>query len=275
MANLPVVTLLTDFGHVDPFVGIMKGVILSCCPEAVLVDLSHEVPAFDILGASFLLQSAVRYFPPQAIHLAVVDPGVGGDRRPLAARIDGRLFVAPDNGLLTYPLAAGRLEALHVLAAERYRLTPVSATFHGRDIFAPAAGHLAAGVPLAELGPAAEDPVRLPLPEPQREAGGAIRGRVVWIDRFGNCITNLTAAELAAVAAAGQPAHVVLDRRRLPLVHAYEEAGPAGEGALLGSSGRLELFSRRGSLARRRGIAPGRPVLLRPGPAPGRGGRPR
>ncbi len=269
MGNPAVVTLLTDFGTVDPFVGIMKGVILSRCPDAVLVDLSHEVPAFDILGASFLLHTAIHYFPPHAIHLAVVDPGVGGSRRPIAARIAGRTFVAPDNGLLSYQLAAGPLEALHVIAAEAYMLTPVSATFHGRDIFAPAAGHLAAGLPLAALGPEARDPVRLPIPRPRATGDGTVQGQVVWVDRFGNCITNLAATDVAAVAPAGEPAHVLLDRRRLPLFRTFEEAGPEGEGALLGSSGFLELFSRRGNLARRRGVTAGRQVLLQRGRASG------
>lgn len=264
MGNRPLVTLLTDFGQVDPFVGIMKGVILSRCPEATLVDLSHEVPPYDILGASFLLHSAVRAFPPGTIHVAVVDPGVGGPRRPIVARIDGHTFVAPDNGLLSYSLAAGRLESLRVITNEAYLLTPVSATFHGRDVFAPVAGHLAAGLPLTELGPEARDPVRVPIPTPRPDRAGGIAGQVIWIDRFGNCITNLTPAELAAVAPSGEPAHVLLDGRRIPVVRTYDEAPPDGDGALLGSSGCMELFSRRGNLARRRGVTPGRAVVLQP-----------
>ncbi len=263
MGNRPLVTLLTDFGYADPFVGIMKGVILSRCPDATLVDLSHDVPPYDILGASFLLQSAVRVFPTGTIHLAVVDPGVGSSRRPLAARIGGHVFVVPDNGLLSYPLATGSLDALRLIASERYMLAPVSATFHGRDIFAPAAGHLAAGLPLEQLGPEAADPVRLAIPFPRPHPTGGVAGEVVWIDHFGNCITNLTVDELHRVSPSGEAAEVVLDGRRLPVVRHYDEAGPDAEGAVIGSSGRIELFARRGNLARRRGVMPGRSVVLR------------
>jgi S-adenosylmethionine hydrolase len=263
MGNRPLVTLLTDFGQVDAFVGIMKGVILSRCPEAALVDLSHDVPAYDILGASFLLHTAVGVFPPETIHLAVVDPGVGSARRPIVARIGGHVFVAPDNGLLSYPLEAGRLESLHLIDSAAYLRTPVSTTFHGRDVFAPAAGHLAAGLPPAGLGPPIRDPLRLPIPVPRPDGSGGILGQVIWIDHFGNCITNLTRAELRAISPSGEAAHVRLDGRTLPVVRTYDEAGPDGEGALIGSAGRVELFSRRGNLARRRGVTPGMSVVLR------------
>jgi S-adenosylmethionine hydrolase len=264
MGNRPLVTLLTDFGQVDAFVGVMKGVILTRCPDATLIDLSHEVPAYDILGASFLLHSAVRVFPAGTIHLAVVDPGVGSSRRPIVAQIHGHRFVAPDNGLLSYPLAAGPLEAARVIANPAYLLAPVSATFHGRDVFAPAAGHLAAGVPLEDLGPEAGDLARVAIPAPHADRAGGFLGQVIWIDRFGNCITNLTPAELSQVAAVGGAVHVVLDGRRLPVVSTYDEAGAEADAALVGSSGCIELFSRRGNLARRRGVTPGRVVVLQP-----------
>ncbi|HTU01868.1 MAG TPA: SAM-dependent chlorinase/fluorinase [Candidatus Sulfotelmatobacter sp.] len=269
----PLVTLLTDFGTRDAFVGVMKGVILARCPEAALIDLTHEVPAFDILGASFVLQSAVPYFPRGTVHLAVVDPGVGGSRRALAARISGQLFVVPDNGLLSYPLVSGRLEALHLVSEEAYRLTPVSATFHGRDVFAPAAGHLAAGLPLGRLGPAARDPIRLPIPRARRDPAGNLLGQVVWIDAFGNCITNIGSAALEAAGA--RPLHVLLDGRRLPVVRYFEEAAPEEAAALFGSSGYLELFSRQGNLAGRLAVTPGRPVtlVLRGDPPPATSGR--
>src|SRR5574342_263363 len=184
----PVVSLLTDFGHQDPFVGIMKGVILRLCPEAALVDLCHETPAYNILGGSFLLHSALRFFPTGTIHVAVVDPGVGGPRRPIVARIDDQIFVAPDNGLLSYPMARGTLQGGRVVTAREYLLHPVSATFHGRDVFAPVAGHLARGLPVERVGPEIADPVRLEIPRPERDASGAILGVVLWVDGFGNCI---------------------------------------------------------------------------------------
>ena len=258
----PLVTLLTDFGTRDAFVGVMKGVILARCPQAALVDLTHEVPAFDILGASFVLQSAVPFFPRGTVHLAVVDPGVGGPRRALAARIAGQLFVAPDNGLLSYPLARGRLEALHLISKEAYRLKPVSATFHGRDVFAPAAGYLAAGLEMERLGPAVEDPVRLPILEPRVDAGGGLVGQVVWIDGFGNCITNIDRKAVEAMRSPSGRLQALLGVHRFPLVQYFDEASLDGEAAVFGSSGYLELFSRRDDLASRLAIRSGTNVTL-------------
>jgi S-adenosyl-L-methionine hydrolase (adenosine-forming) len=244
-------------------VGIMKGVILGLCPEAVIVDLCHETPPFNILSGSFLLQSAVRYFPSGTIHVAVVDPGVGGPRRPILARIDQQIFVAPDNGLLSYPMAGGTIHGVRAITAREYLLDPVSATFHGRDVFAPAAGHLARGVSPECLGPEIADVVRLEIPRPHREASGAIRGAILWVDRFGNCITNLTPADLGTRAdARGEQAQIRLDGRRLgPMVGYFGEAGDGG-GAIIGSTGHLELFSNRGNLARERGLTLGASVCL-------------
>ena len=209
-----IITLLTDFGHQDPFVGIMKGVILGLCPNASLVDLTHETAAYDILGGSFLLQSAVPYFPPGTIHVAVVDPGVGGPRRPILAQIDDQLFVAPDNGLLSYPMAHGTVRAVRAITAREYLLQPVSATFHGRDVFAPVAGHLARGVPPERFGPEIADAVRLPIPRPRLGEGGTLTGQVIRIDRFGNCITNIGRQDLEAFAAgAAESVRVLLDGR--------------------------------------------------------------
>jgi S-adenosylmethionine hydrolase len=264
MANRPVVTLLTDFGHHDPFVGAMKGVILGICPDATLVDLTHDVAPYDIAAGSFLLETAVAYFPSGTVHLAVIDPGVGGVRRPIAAQVGDQRFVAPDNGLLTGLLGRGRPEAVHVLAEPAYRLHPVSQSFHGRDIFAPAAGHLAAGLPIERLGPAVTDPVRLAMPAPQPGREGELIGRVIWVDHFGNCITDLPAAALDARPGDGAP-RLLLDGapdRVFPVVTSYEAAGPGGEAALVGSSGHLELFASQGSLAARHAVAPGRKVRL-------------
>ncbi|HSB71579.1 MAG TPA: SAM-dependent chlorinase/fluorinase [Candidatus Methylomirabilis sp.] len=263
----PVVSLLTDFGHQDPFVGIMKGVILRLCPEAALVDLCHETPAYNILGGSFLLHSALRFFPTGTIHVAVVDPGVGGPRRPIVARIDDQIFVAPDNGLLSYPMARGRLDSVRVVTAREYLLHPVSATFHGRDVFAPVAGHLARGLPVERVGPEIADPVRLEIPRPGRDASGAILGVVLWVDRFGNCITDVTREDLAHVAgdAAGRLQVLVGGRLLGPVVGAFGEAGDGGRGAVIGSTDHLELFSNQGHLAREWGLAAGAPVRLERG----------
>jgi len=260
----PVVTLLTDFGLQDPFVGIMKGVILSLCPTAALVDLCHGTAAYDILGGSFLLQSAVRSFPGGTIHVAVVDPGVGGPRRPILTQIGDQLFVAPDNGLLSYPMASGTVRAVRVITAREYMLPKLSATFHGRDIFAPVAGHLARGVPPERFGPEIADPVRLPIPRPRRDPSGRLVGEVVWIDHFGNCITNITGEDLQAFAA-GQTRRlrVVLDGREVgAVVPIFGDVGLGAGGAVLGSTGHLELFANQGNLAGKWGVGPGASVMV-------------
>jgi S-adenosyl-l-methionine hydroxide adenosyltransferase len=170
--STPIITLTTDFGARDPWVGIMKGVILGICPAARLVDLSHVIGAQDVLDGALCLEAAVGFFPRGTIHLAVVDPGVGGTRRPMALQTGGQCYVGPDNGLFSLALErdGGRVEAVELTARE-YRLSPVSRTFHGRDIFAPAAAHLASGVPLERLGRAMTDPVRLVLPSSRHEDG--------------------------------------------------------------------------------------------------------
>lgn len=264
MNRRPIVSLLTDFGHQDPFVGTMKGVILSLCPDAVLVDLCHETAAYDVASGSFLLQSTVRFFPPGTIHVAVVDPGVGGPRRAILARIDEQLFLAPDNGLLSYPMACGSVRMVRAITAPEYLLQPVSATFHGRDVFAPAAGHLARGTPPERFGPEIADAVRFAIPRPSLEAAGTLAGEVIWIDRFGNCITNIGREEIEAFSAGAADRIRILagDRPVGRLLRFFAEAGPGGCGAIIGSTGHLELFAYQGNLARQWGIARGARVRL-------------
>jgi S-adenosylmethionine hydrolase len=263
MDRRPIITLLTDFGHQDPFVGIMKGVILGVCPNAILVDLCHETAAYDILGGSFILQSAAPFFPPGTIHVAVVDPGVGSPRRPILAHIDEQIFVAPDNGLLSYPMSNGTVRMVRAITAQEYLRQPVSTTSHGRDVFAPAAGHLALGVPVERFGPEIVDPVRIPTPRPRLETPVSLTGQVVWIDRFGNCMTNIGRRDLEAFAGRmGEIRVLVAGRPLAGLVHYFEEAGRGGHGAIIGSTGHLELFAHRGNLARQWGIVPGAIVRL-------------
>jgi len=264
MRPKPLVVLLTDFGARDPFVGIMKGVILGICPDASLVDLCHEVPAQDVLGASFLLHTAVQAFPAGTIHVTVVDPGVGGARRPILAEIDGQIFVAPDNGLLSYLLAsAGRRRVRHLVAQEYWR-HPVSTSFHGRDIFAPVAGHLAAGVEPARFGPEIGDPTCLDISRPRVEPAGRIQGTVMWVDGFGNCITNIAQKDLESITLAGRGSiRIHAGGRPLgTLVGHFGEVMPGETGAILGSAGHVELFCNRGNLARQWNLARGDQVLL-------------
>ncbi len=264
METSPVITLLTDFGQQDAFVGIMKGVMLRLCPSARLVDLSHETEPFDILGGSFLLRSAMPYVPAGTIHLAVVDPGVGGPRRPILAQIDDQFFVVPDNGLLSYPMSAGRIHTVRHVTAEQYFLHPVSATFHGRDIFAPIAAHLALGILPEQFGPEIHDAIRLPVPLARQDSDGTVHGQVIRIDHFGNCITNITRRDLDAFMSGERPPiEALLNGQPVgPLVEFFEEAGAGGEAGIIGSTGCLELFALRGNLARRRSVHPGAPVRL-------------
>jgi hypothetical protein len=256
-----IITLTSDFGVRDPFVGIMKGVILGLCPDARLVDLTHEIPPQDVLAGALALEAAVPFFPPGTVHLAVVDPGVGSARRPLAVAARGHLFVGPDNGLLTPALAEPGWRAVRLEAPE-YRLAAVSRTFHGRDIFAPAAAHLALGVSLYRLGPEVEDPVRVAIPR-ARLAAGAIEGEVIAEDRFGNLITSVT-ADLLAELRTGAALSVELGDRRLGgLLGSYAEAPEGAAGAIIGSTGRLEIFVRNGSAAAALGAGRGTRVRVR------------
>ena len=198
-AAAPVITVLTDFGTTDYYVAAVKGVLLRGAPGATLTDLTHDVPPGDIEGASWLLAAAARWYPEGTVHLAVVDPGVGGERRILAARAGGALFVAPDNGLLSGVLAGDDHSEVRAVGKEELFLPGPGSTFHGRDRFAPVAAHLAAGGDFAELGPEVDDPVLLPHDPPRAEGtppragvpGSVLRGRVVHVDRFGNLVTDL------------------------------------------------------------------------------------
>jgi len=247
----------------------MKGVILQLCPEALVVDLTHEVGSCDILGASFLLRSAVGFFPRGTIHLAVVDPGVGGPRRPILASIDSQLFVAPDNGLLSYPMAFGTVQLIRALTASEFFLDPVSATFHGRDVFAPVAGHLARGVARERFGPLIADVIRLPIPTPRLDMLGKVEGQVIWIDRFGNCVTNIRREEFEALARGAESnVHISLAGRPVGrMVRYFAEAGVGGSGGIFGSTGHLELFIHQGDLAREWGVVPGTAVYLESQPS--------
>lgn len=192
VASQPVITLLTDFGFGDGDVGVMKGVMTGIAPAARLIDITHEVGPQDVLSGAWILSTVYRYFPPGTVFLCVVDPGVGSDRRAIAVHAGDWFFVGPDNGLFSYVYAEQPVHIAALLNNPRYQLSHVSSTFHGRDIFAPAAAHLARGVPLIEFSPALDAAalVRLNLPQAVRQ-GNVIVASVVQIDHFGNCITNI------------------------------------------------------------------------------------
>jgi S-adenosyl-L-methionine hydrolase (adenosine-forming) len=256
-----ILTLLTDFGDADYYVGALKGTLLRLAPRALLVDLSHQLPAGDVEAAADLLAGAAPTFPPGTCHLAVVDPGVGSARRMLVVESGGHHFVAPDNGLLTLFFAP----ATGVWAVTRTDLFVAGpgATFHGRDRFAPVAAALLRGDHPAALGEPIADPVRLPTAPPVREPGPrgvSLRGRVVRIDRYGNLVTDLPADWLRGTARFVRAE--VAGRRCERWVTHYAEL-PAGEpGAMIGSRGTLELALRDQSLAQRWGSRRGDPVAV-------------
>lgn len=256
-----VITLTTDFGLRDPFVGIMKGVLLSVCPSARLVDLTHEVPPHDVQGGGLALEAAVAFFPHGTVHLAVVDPGVGSARRAIAVRAGGCVLVGPDNGLFTFALEAADWAAVAITAPE-YRLPEVSRTFHGRDILAPAAAYLAGGVPIERLGAPITDPVRLPRPACRLE-DGALVGEVLEVDRFGNLVTSIPAARLVELPGAGMPAVEVGGRPVGAPVNAYAQGREGEPAVIVGSTGRLEVFVRSGSAGSRLGVGRGATVRVK------------
>ena len=251
-----VVTLLTDFGLDDAYVGTVKGVLLAINPRVRLVDLTHAVPPQDVRRAARLLEAAWRFFPPGTVHLAVVDPGVGGTRRAIAVEAGGHYFVGPDNGLLGFCFAVPGARAV-ALAESRYHRRPVSRTFHGRDVFAPVAAHWSRGLRLAALGPPVPDPVRLSEPTARR-IGGRVEGEVLLADRFGNLLTNLPARELPGPSTRGVLR--IGGARIHGLVKTYAERPRHALGAVTDSSGRVEVFVREGSARRRLGVGPGAPV---------------
>jgi S-adenosylmethionine hydrolase len=245
----PIVTLLTDFGTADGYVAQMKGVILTHAPEVALVDITHEIAPQDVTHARFVVERYWHRFPPGTVHLVVVDPGVGSPRAALAVTADHRCLLGPDNGVLTAPL---RHETAHAVALE----VPhgASPTFHGRDVFAPAAAALAMGTPITQLGTPHANPLRLAWPEPATGAGGQLQGEVLVIDRFGNAITNLP-GDLGG-------SRVTFDTCELPLRRTYAEVAADEPLALVGSSGHVEIAVREGSAAQRFALRRGTRVVL-------------
>jgi len=185
------VTLLTDFGNRDYFVGAVKGVVASINPAASLIDITHEIPAQDIEAAAFILLASYRSFSPGTIHVAVVDPGVGTGRKAILAVAGGHFFVGPDNGIFSYVLEKETDHRIFHITAQKYFCQPLSNTFHGRDVFAPVAAHLSTGLPPEAFGEEIFDTVRLPPLAPTAPKPGEIKGRILHIDRFGNCVTNI------------------------------------------------------------------------------------
>lgn len=244
------ITLLTDFGLADGYVGIVKGVIYGIAPAARIVDLTHEIGPQDIRAGALVLRSAVSFFPRQSIHVAVVDPGVGSARAAIVVEsAGGAFFVGPDNGILAPAVAAhGGVAGVWRIENSAYLRSTVSRTFHGRDIFAPAAAHLAAEVAAEKLGSPLSSMAPLTLPEPER-APACVRGEVIYVDHFGNLVTNISESDLEAVATPGLSV-TVRNVPDVPLVSAYAHGAPGGLLAVINSWGLLEIAVRDGHAAR-------------------------
>lgn len=258
--NQRIITLLTDFGSRDAFVGIIKGVILGIHPDVSLIDLSHEVPPQDIMAGALLLRSAAPYFPQGVIHVAVVDPGVGSSRRALLVETPSALFVGPDNGLLSLAAPVQHVTRLIHLTNEQYFLSPRGQTFHGRDVFAPVAAHLARGVLPEQCGEPVSSMEQLTLPPIERQAD-RLTGSVIYIDHFGNLVTSFTEAELRPFSRESLLVSIGSVRIR-GVVTSYATVEVGAPAALINSWGMLEIAVRNGSAAQRFQIQPGQQVQL-------------
>jgi len=257
-----IVTLLTDFGTRDYFVGAMKGAVLASNPRAQVVDITHEIPAHDIEAGAFTLLASFEAFPAGTVHVAVVDPGVGSARRAVAVETRGHTFVGPDNGVFGYVYERVESFAVHQLTNENYFRKDVSTTFHGRDVFAPVAGALSRGVAAEELGPRLSDFVRLPFARPERRADGVLEGRVIHVDRFGNCVTNFTPRDIP-VEPFGRGMRMKVggfEIEQLRRFFADERDAPGEPFAIWGSAGLLEIAVNLDSAARRLGVGRGQAV---------------
>ena len=264
MPNRPIVTLTTDFGLNDHFIGTMKGVILNIAPDAEIVDINHAVQAFDVLDGALTIAQSYSYFPSGTIHVVVVDPGVGTARRPILLSTEKYYFVAPDNGVLSLVYSHEERIRVRHITGEHYFLQPVSSTFHGRDVFAPVAGWLAKGVDGAKFGDEISDYVRFNAPKPKPVDGHTLRGVVLKVDRFGNLITNFTPQDVPMLFQATPPSFkIVVGKREITALHqSYSEGEPNELFGILGSMGYLEIAANRAAAAQLAGSGKGSEVTI-------------
>lgn len=263
-AALSLVTLLTDFGSHDYFVASLKGVILNINPQAHLVDLSHHVRPHDIFQAAYLLKSCYRYFPDGTVHVAVVDPGVGSGRRPLLVSTSRYFFVGPDNGLFTYIFDEETGVEVRHIENRQYRLDSEGATFDGRDLFAPAAAWLTKGQPLGSFGRLVQNPKRLSTDQP-RWNNHVMTGQIVYIDQFGNLISNFTRVQLTEVGSITkrhQPCIRIAGMTIDGLVESYSDGESHSPSALINSNGQLEVFVKEGNAASTLGVTQGAQIEI-------------
>jgi S-adenosyl-L-methionine hydrolase (adenosine-forming) len=255
-----IITLTTDFGQSDHFTGVMKGVILGIAPRVSLVDITHEIPPFEILEGAYEIAQAYKHFPKKTVHVVVVDPGVGTERRPILAEAGGQYFIAPDNGVLSM-IYQHEKHKVRVITNAKYWLKNVSRTFHGRDVFAPSAAHLATGAAPASFGKVIQDYVQLAAIHPNRMSRHAWTGTVLKADRFGNLITNLHIDEFSEIRTRAFEISVGLQRiHRLALT--FGDCDPGELFVIVGSTGYLEIAMNQESAAKKLGCGAGAPVDL-------------
>ncbi len=261
-ATSRIITLTTDFGYRDAYVGAMKGVILNIAPQTTIVDITHDIPPYDILFAALVLREACPRFPEHSIHVAVIDPGVGGPRRPLVLKLGGHFYVGPDNGLFSLLLRDYKLEGAWVLTATSYFLqSPPSRTFHGRDIFAPVAAHLVRGVSPQELGPPISDPFHINVPLVSCTPAH-LKGEIICIDRFGNCISNIT-SDLFASWIRNDSFSIRTGRLRLAeIARSYDAVQQGKPLAIFNGLGYLEIALNQGRADQALGLGLGDPVVV-------------
>jgi S-adenosyl-L-methionine hydrolase (adenosine-forming) len=257
----PIITLTTDFGTNDSLVGAMKGVILNINPAARIVDINHHVAPYDILDGALAIANAYRYFPPRTIHVVVIDPGVGTERRPILVSGEKQYFIAPDNGVLSMIFERETCTVRHV-TAEHYFMRPLSPTFHGRDVFAPVAAWLTKAWQTEAFGEAIADFVRFTTPK-AKPAGQAVTGVVLHVDVFGNLMTNLTAKDVPAIAAATGTIRLAVNGKEVRrIVRTFGDGTPGEPIAVFGSAGYLEIAVNRGNASRTLGVNRGAEVTL-------------
>jgi len=265
MENNAIITLTTDFGYKDPFVGIMKGVILNINPLVKIVDITHGISPQNILEAAFAIETSFKSFPYKTIHVVIVDPGVGSVRRPVLVITDHHYFIGPDNGVFSriYNLIHETLTVIHI-TAEHYFLPQRSFTFHGRDIFAPAAAWLSRGINESNFGNSITDYVNLPVPVPVLSEENTIEGEIIYIDRFGNAITNIQNQKIDELFGSNREGKIkiVVKGKEAPLKNHYSEAGDDGLYSLINSFNCLEFFVNRGSASSVFGISVGEKVRV-------------
>jgi hypothetical protein len=261
---MSVITLLSDFGEADHYVACMKGVLLQRAPTAQIVDITHVIQPQDIVHGAFVLRQTFEYFPQGTIHIAVVDPGVGTKRRILAARYANQIVLAPDNGMMTFLHRDFVLEELRVVENSRLYQNEVSNTFHGRDVFAPVAGHLWQGMLFEKVGPIARELELLNIEQPKSLERGGLEGQVLYVDHFGNVISNISAADLQRVRSPMERMNVQVGPLRVGHLHTtYADVKPGEVVAVIGSTGMLEVAVNQGNAASHLRAAPGTIIVVR------------